>query len=92
MRKVAYRTSNNKNEKHVNKNEILLKAVKNKDSDEIHKMIKGGADPEYEDNNGVICCGRCHANTLPIFPKVGAYWLGGLKFIAIFSMTFPNGG
>ena len=38
MRKVAYRTSNNKNEKHVNKNEILLKAVKNKDSDEIHVM------------------------------------------------------
>ena len=52
MRKVAYRTSNNKNDKHINKNEILLKAVKNKDSDEIHKMIKGGADPEYEDNNG----------------------------------------
>ena len=26
--------------------------AKNKDSDEIHKMIKGGADPEYEDNNG----------------------------------------
>ena len=52
MRKVAYRASNNKNEKHINKNEILLKAVQNKECDEIHVMIKGGGDPEYTDNNG----------------------------------------
>ena len=52
MRKIGYRASNNKNEKHINKDEILLQAVQNKNSDEVHVMIKGGGDPEYEDSNG----------------------------------------
>ena len=30
MRKIGYRASNNKNEKHINKDEILLQAVQNK--------------------------------------------------------------
>ena len=52
MRKVGYRASNNRSEKHINKDEILLRAVQNKNSDEVHVMIKGGGDPEYEDSNG----------------------------------------